>query len=90
MEVEKNYYSLLTSEKNLETYEITLQQAKEGYRLAKLLYENNGASQLDLITAQSSLTQSESLYFQAIMEYNTAYQRLLASIGFDKLNVKGE
>lgn len=81
VEVEKAVNSFRVAEENLTTYQKTLEQARESYRQADLLYQQQGASQLDLITAQLGLTQSEGQYYQGIVNLNLAYHQLQLSIG---------
>ncbi|MBP7462278.1 MAG: TolC family protein, partial [Candidatus Delongbacteria bacterium] len=81
VDVEKAAYSLQVALANLSVYAKTLEQARESYRQANLLYQQQGASQLDLITAQLGLTQAESQYYQGIVNCNQAYDQLQLSIG---------
>ncbi len=79
--VETAYKEYQIAKENLDTYTTTYEQAKEGYKIAKILYENGGASQLDLISAQESLTQASTFYFKSIADYNVAYYNLLLALG---------
>ncbi len=80
-QVEQAQRSYLLSRSILDSYTKNLQQAREGYRLANLLFGQKGISQLDLITSQLALTQAETQFLQGLVEYNLSYFQLVLNLG---------
>lgn len=67
------YSSLLTQQKNMDL-------AAEVYRVAKLKYEQGVGSNLEVITAETSLKEAQTNY------YNALYNVLVAKVEFEKAN----
>ena len=59
----------------------TVEQAKEGLRLADLQYKNGLITSVELTDAQLALTQSEVNRLQAQHDYSVALVRLEKAIG---------
>lgn len=81
LDVEKNYRSYLESIRNLNSLEVTMEQAKESLRLAELLYKEGMSTQVEVLDAQLFYTKSQSDYLQGIYNYNVNQLALLKSIG---------
>ncbi len=58
-----------------------MEQAREGVRLANLLYAEGAATQLEVIDAQLSLTQASTSYYRSIYNFNTASIKLERACG---------
>lgn len=58
-----------------------MEQAREGVRLANLLYAEGAATQLEVIDAQLALTQASTSYYRSIYNFNTASIKLERACG---------
>lgn len=67
------YTSLLTQKKNMEL-------AQEVYRVSKLKYEQGVGSNIEVITAETSLKEAQTNY------YNALYNTLIAKVDYEKAN----
>ncbi|WP_008308617.1 TolC family protein [Leptolyngbya sp. PCC 6406] len=75
-DVEQSYFTLQANRENINTARLALEQAREALRLARLRFEAGVGTQLDVITAQSALTESEVNLVQAILGYNRSLAAL--------------
>ncbi|RKY52117.1 MAG: hypothetical protein DRP92_06140 [Candidatus Neomarinimicrobiota bacterium] len=80
LEVKTAWMTLKEAAQNLETQQAILEQAKESYRLANLMYKEGMNTQLDVINAQIALNQSKMNYQRYLLEYNTALVKLLKAL----------
>ncbi|RKY49541.1 MAG: hypothetical protein DRP91_04025 [Candidatus Neomarinimicrobiota bacterium] len=80
LEVKTAWMTLKEAAQNLETQQTILEQAKESYRLANLMYKEGMNTQLDVINAQIALNQSKMNYQRYLLEYNTALVKLLKAL----------
>ena len=67
----------------LESQKKVQEQAQEAYRLAQSRYDAGTGTQLDILNAQTSLTQARTTQIQALHDYDVARARLERSIGQD-------
>jgi outer membrane protein TolC len=67
------YASLLTQQKNMEL-------AQEVYRVSKLKYEQGVGSNIEVLTAETSLKEAQTNYYSAM------YNALIAKVDFEKAN----
>lgn len=65
-------------------FELQVQQAKEAYELAKISYQAGVITNLDLLDAETGLSESYLLLLKARIDYSVAIYRLKTSLG-DKL-----
>jgi len=65
----------------LQSQKQVVEQAREGLRLANLLYAEGAATLLEVIDAQLAFTQASTSYFRAIYNFNTASVRLEKACG---------
>ncbi len=81
MDVTNAVNSFQEARQNLQTLEQAFTEARETYRLAQLTYREGLSTQVDVLNAQTALTQSELQYRQGIFNYNIAQLQLLKAIG---------
>ncbi|MDB6040387.1 MAG: hypothetical protein JWM99_4228 [Verrucomicrobiales bacterium] len=75
-------FSFLTEAKELlQSQEKALQQAEETLRLANVRQENGSSTQLDVLSAQSALTQARYVRADALRNYVVSLARLERAIG---------
>ncbi|MCF7885177.1 MAG: TolC family protein [Candidatus Marinimicrobia bacterium] len=80
LEVKNAYLSMQEAEEKVSTQELTIKQAKEALRLAKLMYAEGASTQLDVLNANLSLKQARMNYQQSLLEYNLALADLKKAI----------
>ncbi len=83
-EVEQAFFNLESNKENIATSRIAVAQAEEALGLANLRLQEGVGTQLDVLTAQSELTQAESNNVTAILGYNralAAMQRAVSNLG---------
>lgn len=83
-DVEQSFFNLVSNKENIATSEIAVAQAQEALSLANLRLQAGVGTQLDVLTAQSELTQAESNNVTAILGYNralAAMQRAVSNLG---------
>ena len=83
-DVEEAYFNLEANQENIATSEVAVVQAQEALDLANLRLEAGVGTQLDVLTAQSELTQAQANNVSAILGYNralAALQRAVSNLG---------
>lgn len=70
LDVRKNHLKLVESERALVNMNKSVELAKELARINKLLYANGMATSLDVLTAETQLTQAEIGAYQMLVSYN--------------------
>lgn len=83
-DVEQSFYNLESNKENIATSRVAVAQAEEALELANLRLQAGVGTQLDVLTAQSELTQAESNNITAILGYNralAAMQRAVSNLG---------
>jgi outer membrane protein len=81
LEVKEAYLSLREAEKNIGVAEKTIEQAEENFRINKIRYQEQVATSLEVLDAQTLLAQAKNNYYQALYAYNIFYSRLLRAMG---------
>ncbi|MEL7332181.1 MAG: TolC family protein, partial [Cyanobacteria bacterium J06560_2] len=71
-DVEQAYFNLQANKENIATSEVAVAQAEEALALANLRLQAGVGTQLDVLTAQSELTDAEGNNVTAILGYNRA------------------
>ena len=82
-DVEQAYFNLETNQENITTSRIAVSQAEEALALANLRLQAGVGTQLDVLTAQSELTQAQANNVTAILNYNralAAMQRAVSNV----------
>lgn len=76
LEVEQAFVDLDVNERNIATASLTLEQTQEALRIARLRFQAGLGTQLDVLNAESRLTEANSSLVQAILGYNRALARI--------------
>jgi outer membrane protein TolC len=76
VQVEEAYYTLVSSQANIDTASVAVNQAKEALELANLRFNAGVGTQLEVTNAISDLTQAEGNLVTAVLDYNRALARL--------------
>ncbi len=83
LEVEQAYDNLIQAGKALEMQSETIAQAEEGRRIADLRYESGVGTQLEVLSAQTALTQSRTQFIQTVHMYRLAKAALKKATGYN-------
>ena len=89
LEVRTDYSSFLEARETLESQEKVQEEAEEALRLARARAEAGTGTQLDVLNAETSLTQARTTQVQALHDYDVARARLERAIGQDMAPVNG-
>lgn len=79
-EVEQAYFTLRSNEENVITARTAITQATTALELANLRLDAGVGTQLDVLTAQSELTQAEGNWVSAALGYNRALASLQRAV----------
>lgn len=79
-EVEQAYFTLRSNEENVRTARTAITQATTALELANLRLDAGVGTQLDVLTAQSELTQAEGNWVSAALGYNRALASLQRAV----------
>ncbi|MGD1854268.1 MAG: TolC family protein [Leptolyngbyaceae cyanobacterium] len=79
-EVEEAYFTLRSNEENVRTARTAITQATTALELANLRLDAGVGTQLDVLTAQSELTQAEGNWVSAALGYNRALASLQRAV----------
>ncbi|MEN8444101.1 MAG: TolC family protein, partial [Cyanobacteria bacterium J06555_13] len=80
LEVETAYLSLQSETKQISAAEVGIVSAEEGLNLAQLRFQAGVGTQLEVLTAQSDLTNAQSTLAQATTAYNQSIVELQRAI----------
>ena len=83
-DVEQAYFNLQANQENIATSQVAVSQAAEALDLANLRLQAGVGTQLDVLTAQSDLTEAQGNNVTAILGYNralAALQRAVSNVG---------
>lgn len=72
LEVEQAYDRLIQAKKALDIQGATIAAAEEGLKIATVRYESGVGTQLEVLSAQSALTQARSVQAQALFSFRVA------------------
>jgi outer membrane protein len=81
LEVRRAYSDYLQALQLLQAQEKTVEQAQESQRLAEARFRAGTGTQLDVLSAQTALTQARSNEVQALYDYNVALATLERATG---------
>ncbi len=84
LQVKQSYLFLQEADKNIATAKISVEQAKENYRITRERYKEQLTTNTELLDAQTLLTQAQNNYYTTLTVYNVAYANLLRSMGREK------
>jgi outer membrane factor, OMF family len=82
LQVESSYTAIERNRENIRTSEGALALAKESLELARLRLKAGIGTQLDVIQAQTDLTQAEGNVIEAILDYNRAIASIARATTF--------
>ena len=69
------------AEKKVNQYELQLQQAVKAYSLAQASFKSGAITNLDLLTANTSVSESSLLLLKARIDYSASVYKLKAALG---------
>ena len=81
LEVRALYSTFVESREVLESQQKVIEQATEALRLASARYEAGADTQLNVLSAQTALTDARTTYVQALHAYSVALARLQRAMG---------
>src|SRR5579872_1927633 len=90
LEVRTDYSNFIEAREVLESQKKVQEQAEEALRLAEARTQAGTGVQLDVLNAQTSLTQARSTQVQALHDYDVARARLERAIGLNIMQTTGQ
>ena len=81
LDVKKSWLDLKTSLSSIATWRKGIESSEENVRVVTKKYEAATATSVEVLDAQSSLTQSQSHYHVALAAYYTALANLRRAMG---------
>ena len=82
LEVEQSFYALEQNRENIQTSRGALDLARESLELARLRLKAGIGTQLDVIQAETDLTQAEGNVISAVLDYNRAIASIARATAF--------
>jgi outer membrane protein len=83
LEVEQAYDNLITAKKALDMQKETIAQAEEGMRIANLRYKSGIGTQLEVLSAQTALTDARTNLAKATYNFRLAKSALKKAVGYE-------
>lgn len=83
LEVEQSYDNIVQAGKALALQTETIAQAEEGMRIADLRYQSGIGTQLEVLSAQTALTQARSQMAQSVYRFRLAKSALKKATGYN-------
>ncbi|RKX32114.1 MAG: hypothetical protein DRP46_01870 [Candidatus Zixiibacteriota bacterium] len=83
LEVEQAYDNLLMTKRALDVQKETINQAEEGMRIANLRYQSGVGTQLEVLSAQTALTDARTNLAAAIYSFRLAKSALKKATSYD-------
>jgi outer membrane protein TolC len=90
LEVRTDYSNFIEASETLESQKKVVEEAEESLRLATARNGAGTGTQLDVLSAETSLTQSRSTQIQALHDYDVARARLERAIGINIMQTNGK
>jgi outer membrane protein len=90
LEVRTDYSNFIEAREVLESQKKVQEEAEEALRLAVARNDAGTGTQLDVLSAQTSLTQARSTQVQALHDYDVARARLMRAIGINVTQATGK
>lgn len=85
LEVRTDYSNFIEARETLESQKKVQEEAEEALRLARARNDAGTGTQLDVLTAQTELTQARSTQVQALHDYDVARARLERAMGLNMM-----
>jgi outer membrane protein len=79
--VKDDYLNMQVAEKNIKVAETSIEQAEENLRMTEERYKYQVATQTDVITAVTLLTQAKTNYYGALSDFNVAKAQVERDMG---------
>ena len=79
--VKQAFLDMKAAEKNIQTVETAIEQAKENYRINEERYQQQVATSTDVLTAQILLTTTMTNYYTALYDFKIAKASLFREMG---------
>jgi len=79
--VKDDYLNMQVAEKNIKVAETAIEQAEENLRMTEERYKYQVATQTDVITAVTLLTQAKTNYYGALSDFNVARAQVERDMG---------
>jgi len=89
LDVRTAYSNLIEARESLESQKKTQEEAEEALRQAEARLGAGSGTQLDVLDAQTALTQARTTQIQALHDYSVARARLQRAIG-DDMQIQGQ
>jgi outer membrane protein len=83
LEVRTDYSNFIEAREVLDSQKLVVEQAEEALRLAEARHTAGTGTQLDVLSAQTALTQARTTRVQALHDYAQARSRLQRALGED-------
>lgn len=83
LEVEQAYDNLMTAKKALEMQKETIAQAEEGMRISNLRYQSGIGTQLEVLSAQTALTNARTNLAGATYNFRLAKSALKKAVSYE-------
>jgi outer membrane protein TolC len=83
LEVRTAYSNFIEAREVLESQKKVVEEAEEALRLARARSEDGTGTQLDVLSAQTALTEARSTQIQALHDYETARAKLQRAVGMN-------
>ena len=90
LEVRTDYSSLIEARETMESQQKVQEEAEEALRLAKARSEAGTGTRLDVLNAETQLTQARTTQVQALHDYDVARARFERAIGQDMQPAPGK
>ncbi len=90
LEVRTDYSNFIEAAETLESQKKVQEEAEEALRLATARSDAGTGTQLDVLSAQTSLTQARSTQVQALHDYDVARARLERAMGINLMQTMGK
>lgn len=81
LEVRTAYLNLTSAAKSIETAKITVEKAKEDYKIAQVRYGAGVGTNLDVMDAEQKLSSAQNSYVTALYKYNISKSALDKAMG---------
>jgi len=81
LDVETAWLNIDTAQKRINTTEKAIAQAKETLRIERMKYDQGKGSITDVLDAQSAMLNSQTNYYRALADYNTALAQMDLATG---------
>jgi len=83
LEVRTAHSSFIEAQEVLESQKKVVEEAEEALRLARSRHEAGTGTQLDVLSAQTALTEARTTQIQALHDYSAARARLERAVGMN-------